>query len=81
MSKNCQKSCNACPGTKDVDENGVLALTLRFGEQQDATGARMVETIQVVQDTIDYMLTDDFTKLEKKIQENCMNRNKLCSFW
>ena len=92
MLKDCKRSCNACPeGTKDViptpepvvgdHENEIMALSVLFGERQDASGARSVETLQVVQNTIDYMRTDDFTKLEKDIQNNCMNRNTLCSFW
>jgi hypothetical protein len=65
-----------------VDEQQeVVRISVLFGERQDASGGRMVETLQVVQDTIDYMRTDDYTKLEKKIKENCMNQHKLCSFW
>jgi hypothetical protein len=89
MLKNCQKSCNACPGTTKVttnptpaeDKDGVLSVSVLFGERQDASGGRSAETMQIVQDTIDYMRTDDFTSLEKKIQESCMNRHELCSFW
>jgi hypothetical protein len=88
MLTNCQNSCNACPETKYkipkpdvVEEKDAVGLSVLFGERQDASGGRMVETLQVVQDTIDYMRTDDFTKLGKKIKDSCMNRHKLCSFW
>ena len=92
MLKDCKRSCNACPkGTKDAirtsdpvsgdHEKEVMGLSVLFGERQDASGPRSVETLQVVQDTIDYLRTDDFTNLEKDIQDNCGNRHALCSFW
>jgi hypothetical protein len=89
MLKNCQKSCNDCPGAKCnvpephvVEENDALEEKhVSFGEQQVASGGPMAETRQVVQDAIDDMLTGDHTKLEKKIKDVCRNRHASCSLW
>ena len=85
MLKNCQKSCNSCPtknsSKRDDSKTAILQLSTSFGEKQEASGAQATETLKVVEETIEYMRSNDFTSLAKDIQETCLNRKPLCSFW
>jgi hypothetical protein len=66
---------------QDSEENDLMVMTEEFGLRQTAEGAQKEETIVVIQKAIEYMNGETMAALPDKIQENCMNRNELCSFW
>jgi len=97
MLKTCKKSCDICKDKKVTttaatttaaatesieDVSRMLKRTTKFGELQVAKGNFKEKTLTNVQEMIDYMeKSDAFLALPSKVQENCRNKNKLCSFW
>jgi len=93
MLKTCKKSCGICEDKKVTttataatesieDVSRMLKRTTKFGELQVASGEYTKKTLENVQEMIDYMETsDDFLALPSRVQDNCRNKNELCSFW
>jgi hypothetical protein len=95
MLQNCAKSCGSCDelvgktktttavhSMNDSDHDILIEKTVKYGEKQTATGEEKSNTLAIIQDMLQYMeSSDEFMALPTKIQENCRNQNKLCSFW
>jgi prolyl 4-hydroxylase len=58
-----------------------IDATAAFGETQRAEGAQAAETLEIIEKSVQYMQSDQFTALSAEIRENCQNRNELCAFW
>lgn len=82
MKANCPKSCNACPETKETKtktataqptgvQEALLEQSAAYGTKQTAEGSQRSDTIQRIQESLQYMKTDQVTTLPKKIKEGC----------
>lgn len=88
MLKYCRKSCGVCIAEPEMEEDrmkyveDILSKTANFGEIQTASGDKKHRTIEIVREMIEYMeQSNEFNELPPKIQQNCRNKNELCSFW
>jgi hypothetical protein len=58
-----------------------LDKPVSFGEAQQVSGERSLETLQVLADTYKYMVQVYQNETTKPFREGCQCRDKLCSFW
>lgn len=62
------------------EEQKLVTLSADFGDIQKITGAEAYNTLALLRQTAAYMQTD-VPRLPDDIQDKCLNRNELCSFW
>jgi hypothetical protein len=68
---------------EDDDEaiETLKALTLAFGELQQTGDRDGMETVALIQESVDYMKSDAVQSLPGTIIKDCLNRHALCAFW
>lgn len=88
MHSNCAKSCGTCkrsttanPSGIGANANSILDASGEFGERQRAEGGDAQATLKIVEASVEYMASTQFTELPIDIKENCRNKNDLCSYW
>ena len=61
--------------------NAAIDASTKFGERQRADGHERARTLEIIEASVEYMSSSQFTELTQEIRDNCINRNELCSFW
>mmetsp|Transcript_9530 Transcript_9530/g.18323 ORF Transcript_9530/g.18323 Transcript_9530/m.18323 type:complete len:552 (-) Transcript_9530:1754-3409(-) len=92
MHAHCASSCDTCPERKETkpktpepaskhQDVDLMKATKVFGEMQKAEGGEKVATLARIQSTLDYMKSEDVTRLPDHVKVSCLNRQELCTFW
>ena len=89
MQAQCPKSCGVCEKVSSVERNTgsvaeeavILAETAEFGIKQVAEGDKKKETLKHIEQSVQYMKSEQVTTLSANLIETCQNRHELCSFW
>lgn len=77
MQKHCPASCYApVPVTQTAEE--LVTQTSQFGVQQEATGDKKEQTMEIIVQSTEYMkkLSEEMIRVTK-----CSNKHEYCSFW
>jgi hypothetical protein len=76
MSENCPKSCGTCPllkpsRTLQVQEVDIIEKSKEFGTLQKAEGQYKDVTIDRIEESIQYMKSQEVVTLSKEVRESC----------
>jgi hypothetical protein len=75
MLDNCPKSCGSCtllkPRTLLVEEDDIVKKSEKFGTSQKAEGKFHDETIDRIEESMQYVKSQQVVDLSKKVRENC----------